>query len=518
MSKLAEIDWGPNNADDQDVFFREKWLETDNNVTALKDSIWIVSGEKGSGKSAIKRAINEIYHDKYDAICEIKYDDVSFKLLSDEIKDISTINIARTDVLSNFWQYTMVTHLAKEMSEKFPNQYLYIFQKFQKLESGVSEIAGQQPAALADGMWRKFDEVTAANKNSKIGYLTDHNLTAKAYHDLKSYPLDKNFIALKKEFFQLLTLNSHRTVIIFDELDKLNTNQLVTNEGLTIVFTGLIAAIQAFKKDKLLPPKFLVKALLPHDRLIAVGLRDSDKNTSYKLALKWSETRLQEFLQKRMTLSDSISDGGFVYMWNQILPPTIKNEFYNLDENSFQYILRHTLWRPRHLQIHLLELAKISAASDLTTDLIVDSIAESSKQIGDFFCQEFSTDHPHLEKFIKSLKGESNIIDFKKFKTIISNALKTYPQTKPDILVEDKINELYAMGFFGVLKFVEPYKKGLAPYMPPSKTANRHYVEFYYKKIDNSITSSLKDESLIAFHPIFVDFADLKPNADYIVG
>ena len=57
---VSKIEWGPDDAIARDQNFAKKWIEPNDIELCLNESYWLVSGEKGSGKTAICRALTEI--------------------------------------------------------------------------------------------------------------------------------------------------------------------------------------------------------------------------------------------------------------------------------------------------------------------------------------------------------------------------------------------------------------------------------------------------------------------------
>jgi hypothetical protein len=99
---LSDVPWKPIDADDPDMNFLLKWSESGDVKACLKDDIWIVSGEKGSGKSAMKRAIMEKYSSHYSMISTIDFDALTFRPIYENIVGLAqATGISKTMVLSN---------------------------------------------------------------------------------------------------------------------------------------------------------------------------------------------------------------------------------------------------------------------------------------------------------------------------------------------------------------------------------------------------------------------------------
>jgi polynucleotide 5'-kinase involved in rRNA processing len=74
MIPLSEVEWGPTDADKRDPLFISKWIEPENIRELMEDRVWMITGEKGSGKTAICRAIKEKHAKEFLAIAEVNFD------------------------------------------------------------------------------------------------------------------------------------------------------------------------------------------------------------------------------------------------------------------------------------------------------------------------------------------------------------------------------------------------------------------------------------------------------------
>ncbi len=160
---------------------------------------------------------------------------------------------------------------------------------------------------------------------------------------------------------------------------------------------------------------------------------------------------LKQFLARRISLHTRSADvQPFEALWSSILPETVTNPFYQIEENCYDYILRHTMYRPRHLQIHLEKLASSYHGRLIESSMIARSVRESNVKIANFYLKEYALDHPNLDKLIISqFKNQENVILYRNFRQIIEKALKHYGVT--DITVDEKVDVLYTIGFFGVI-------------------------------------------------------------------
>lgn len=150
--------------------------------------------------------------------------------------------------------------------------------------------------------------------------------------------------------------------------------------------------------------------------------------------------------------------------------------------------------------------------------MVPAAVAASSKSIAKFFIDEFRTDYPNLARFIASMHGRDNVMEYKQFRQLVSNGIHRYHVVEEDSEVEDIIDELYSMGLFGILTFIESGQESSGVYCPPTRESRRHFVDFFFKNAHASISGTLQDDSLVALHPVFIEHCNLRPHASLIVG
>jgi Cdc6-like AAA superfamily ATPase len=522
MIPLSDVTWGPINATENDALFPEKWIEPDDIKNCLDFNCWIVTGEKGSGKTAIQKAMREIHSEAYYAAPLVDFDKVTFKLLYENLVHLSnTTQLSKTVTLSNYWQYCIVVELIRSCVRKSPDIYGDLLDEVPEGRREDIHINNRLMRLLEEA-WNKIDDFTASraaegSSKRRANMLASSGLSADLLHDLSTFPLGEQFDDVKSEFFRRVKSNGHRIVLILDGFDTLIT-QGTKPSSIQLIFSSLVDAILSLRSDPNLPTTLNIKAFIPHDRYLNMTLRDSDKVGEMHSSIRWSKDSLKEFVRKRIETTTKLNSLSFQNLWRQVMPETVFNLKYKIEEDSFDYILRHTLMRPRQIQIHLDMLARKYRGLNIDPSMIPNSIGLSSNNISKYFMDEYSLDHPNLERFILGLEDRCNVMEFSEFREFVNLGLKKFHGSDHDIDIDDKIDVLYSIGFFGVVRFAEKGDLMREQYYPPTRESRPHYVDFFYRKPYTKISSRIHDETPIAIHPIFVDFANLRPHNSLIIG
>ncbi|MBI3699112.1 MAG: hypothetical protein HY242_01525 [Afipia sp.] len=523
MIPLSKIAWGPDDALAKDSKFAAKWIEPNSIEVCLDENNWIVSGEKGSGKSAINRALKEIHRDKFDIVSSIDFNGLTFSSLYGNIVSFAkTTQLDRTVTLSQYWMFSIVVELIKESVRAYPNIYGEVFKRSTSFDTSVS--VHDRLLKLMEGAWNKIDQITGAKgkkrkkKSTSANLIESGGITASELSELARFPIGEKFQKLKKDYFDLVSRHEHKIMLIMDGLDKID-NRDIDHNSVGLIFSSLVDATVTLKNDKDIPDGIFLKIIIPHDRYISLRLRDSDKVDLCHASIRWNRDTLKEFIRRRIEVSVETQFSNFELAWKNVFPDTVINRHYGLSEDTFDYVVRHTMYRPRQLQIHLQQIAKKYKGKLIEPSMISGCVAESCASLTRHFVNEYSIDHPNLSKLLQMFDRRDNVMEFKVFRDIVSTAISRFSSSganRPN--VDDKIDSLFMIGFFGVVNFFEPSEIIRNTYIPPTKEGQRHYVDFFFKTARFSIVGTLRDESLVALHPIFVEGANLRPHPAIIVG
>jgi hypothetical protein len=301
MIPLSEVKWGPIDATVRDADFSSKWIEPAEIRSCLDRGCWIVTGEKGSGKSAIQRAIREIYSSDYYITPLVDFDKVTFGALYKNLVQLSqTTKLSASVTLSNYWQYSIVIELIRACATK--NSHLY------------GDILSQEPAcrhhsmtlnerllSLVEEAWNSVAEFTAPGNQTptKANLLASGGLDSNLLHNLSIFPLGQDYEQARGEFFRRIAANGHRVTLILDGFDTLISSD-IESSSVHLIFSCLVDAILSLSNDRDLPDGIGIKALIPHDRFMSLQLRDADKVDALHSAIRWNKENLKAFVEKRI--------------------------------------------------------------------------------------------------------------------------------------------------------------------------------------------------------------------------
>lgn len=375
MIPLSSVVWGPTDALVRDVQFPEKWVEPDEIKMCLRSDNWLISGEKGSGKSAIRKALVDIYGTRYFVAKVVDFDNISFRVLYEHLLELAkTTRVSKIATLSHFWQYSMIVELMSACAQKDPARYGGHLERVPKARAAVP--LNERLLTLLEETWNKIDEFTGEKNNKKADLLASGGLTASFMQHLSQFPLDPDFDALKIDFFKKIEQHNDGIVLILDGFDRLKHDG-ASSASTQLIFASLVDAVHAIHADANLPPCLEIKAFIPHDRYLSLPLRDSDKIDTMHVSIRWTRHALQAFLKRRMDLTPRLQPGSNFYAaWRQVMPELVTNGTYRLEEDSLDYLIRHSMMRPRQLQIHLEHLSSDYRDKNIDPSMVPVAVAE----------------------------------------------------------------------------------------------------------------------------------------------
>jgi hypothetical protein len=527
MIAISEIDWGPTDAAEHDKRFTEKFVEPIQIRQLLHERYRIVTGEKGSGKTALRQALLQKYSSNYSGVVDLDFDSLEYTSIVLNLNQLSQVtNIPRLSILTNYWKYVLLVQCMKDYVSRFkdPTSANYgllhnYLSKNQLIEASHLRLF----LSLISKCWTFIDSYTHPSQHDGAKDLPflPSNLAPEVIEQVRQYPMfNPEFMRICGIFESLLRDKKSKYLIILDGFDRFENREAVRSD-VNLIFESLVEAVYSLSISESWHDIIAIKALIPHDRYLSINLRDSDKFGEKQKSIKWTFSGLQELLVRRARLHPKLSHlTVFDKLWQEIMPESVENTFYRIEEGSYQYLLRHTMYRPRQLQIHLKILSELFEDEIIEPKMIPKAIRQSCRKIAEYYIKEYNIDHPNLDKFIARFHEKMNVMPYQEFRKIVANALKHF--SIQGWTVEAKIDALYEMGFFGVIQNIEEYHPTTDDefnYLPPRKPGIKPYrVMFYYKNHRSRIINKLRDADLVAIHPIFFGYADMKPHPDFIVG
>lgn len=525
MIPLSRIDLGPTDAAARDDDFLEKLVEPPEIYQLFDPKYWIITGEKGSGKTAVRKAIRLKHSSSYDYMVDLDFDKMDYSTLFQNLNHLAqATDLQRLHLMTAYWQYTLLVQAMRAYFEVLSHTAdvdLRVVSDYLKRKGLLKAGPLRTFLNLIGECWSYIERFTDPKEKDKTLPFLPSNLSPEVVETVSKYPMfDPEFMAARKRFGEALARKGETILVMLDGFDRFENNYERSSD-INVVFESLVEATYSLSIDEYTNRSVYVKGLIPHDRFLNVFLRDTDKFDAIQKSIRWNIPNLRSFLSQRIRRHhhlDRIQE--FPQLWREIMPQWVKNPVYGIQENSFQYLLRHTMYRPRQLQVHLEKLASQYHGQNIDPSMVPKSVRESCRKLASYYIQEYFIDHPHLEDFIYRFKDKLNVMPYGEFRAIVESSMKRFKVT--GVSVRRKVDTLYTMSFFGIFDFLKEHHEKMQDeyhYLPPVQPGGSKYrVKFYYKSPHTRISATLNDDTLVAIHPMFFDSADMKPHPQYLVG
>jgi hypothetical protein len=345
---LKRLDFGDPIAENEQARLSEFFLETDAYNRALSGSAHVLTGRKGSGKSAIFLQIRDRCRtDKQNIIVDLMPEGYQLIKLKEYILDRVSLG-TRKQIIGGFWEYIIWLEIAYKILEKDRKKHLHdseIFDKYRNLETifhkrsdtGIGDFS-ERLKILSDNIINRF--VKSSIDPDKV--LIDSSVVLEIIYgeDIKE---------IRESVLDYLKIKGF-VYFLFDNLDRVWTPGGFTSDDATLLI-GLAEAMQEierrFKKRDLSFRWALFIRSDVYEHLVA-GMADYGKLSAY--SIEWSDReQLISLFNHRLNMED---EKGF----RKLEMDSISDKFVD-GIPVLEYLIDKCLMRPRYL-IRLFETAR----------------------------------------------------------------------------------------------------------------------------------------------------------------
>ncbi|MEQ1596468.1 MAG: hypothetical protein ABL985_15365 [Casimicrobium sp.] len=442
LSRLAKLDMGASAAENEMTSLAEYYIEIPAFRRAQRREVRLVTGRKGSGKTAIFFRLRDTKRaSRANVVLDLKPDGYQLLKLKDSVVRLMSKGTVEHTITA-LWEYILWIEICYKLLEKDHDVHTRdnkLFEPYQRLKAAYivdnfsreGDFAERLKSILRDVVQQieaKYPEQTNLElSNPEItGLIYKHD-----FHKLKSTV--EAYLKFKGELW-----------LLFDNLDKGWTSTGVTSHDLVII-RGLLEATRKIERD--LQRKDVVAhtvVFLRNDVFENLVDTTADRGKETRANVDWDDAELlREMLLARFRNGDVFDDAvDFRTAWNSICVPMIHGS------DSSQYLIDRSLMRPRslldlisHCRGYALTLGhERIAQTDIEKGLASfsdDLLAELNLEIRDVF--------PNADKFLYAFLGCKRHLSKSELHMRLANRGVEQHQT------EKMIEVLFWFGFLGFL-------------------------------------------------------------------
>jgi hypothetical protein len=489
---------GPLDAAD-DPHFKDNFVPQDEIYALATSQSHIVYGAKGVGKTALCRAITELDRDTYFASGIIDLNTLSFERVHTELEKLKDATGEATLALARATWTNVIVMYFLELVKNHRSTRGTLAAKIDDLLRAEYFSARSASTRLLNQVERIFQRLGAIGLYGDFGR-DNYGVTETKRMAVDQFPPSETFREILEAACKIVVASHRSVAVCIDGFDSIVDHEADSRKA---IFAGLVDAIYRLAGDPLLRRTLCVKAFLPKELTHEARKInwDADKFLYNTRQVQWTQDTLQEFLAKRLSRLLKAKKTDFDGIWHEFMPRTVHNAVHKLDEDSFQYILRHTQFRPRQLLFHMQSILDRwdhkSKVFKVDSSLIPSTVAASNKLLAELAVNQLEYSLPGISTFMRSFGGLTSTISYSE---CYSKIARMFEKTAA-VEVRGIFEELFDFGVLGVAR-----RSGVAD---GGATVR---VRFSYAG-KGVISVNAAEDDIVAVAPMFQDYCGCMPSA-----
>jgi hypothetical protein len=371
LRRAEKVDLGDLAAENEIKGLTSYFVPTGEYNEAKRGHARLVVGRKGSGKTAIFYGVRSTYKpSRAHLVLDLKPEGHQFVKLREAILDQLSPGVQQ-HVLTAFWNYILMMEIARkivddeaQVSHQTPDRrsaWLSVREKFGEDTRSEQGDFSERLLALVNSIIERrstTDKVATTSDVTQLVYGSEIRGLSDA---LSAY-----MSASRKEAIWLL----------IDNLDKSWPVQSARSEDILLIRSLLEAARKLQRQFETRGTECHVILFIRNDIYEHLVRDTPDRGKDTAVILDWNDPEVFREIVRRRIIRSTSMDGDFDTLWRALFVSHVAGE------ESFSYILRHTLMRPREV------LRFCRACIDVALSRGRDKVAESDIQQAELRCSE----------------------------------------------------------------------------------------------------------------------------------
>jgi nucleoside 2-deoxyribosyltransferase len=334
---LESLDLGDVAAENEIVALNTYFVQTAQYAEALRGYARLVVGRKGSGKTAIFYAIRDSFRKRRShLILDLKPEGHQFTKLREVVLSKLTPGLQEHTMVA-FWNYILLCELAQKIRD---HEYSYAERdarrkvRYDALMSVYQRLVpATEPGDFSERLLRQVDRLSARFDKAK---------TPTANNEITETLFRGEIRDLGDVLADYLEEKEHVWVLV-DNLDKSWPTRGASTEDI-LILRALLEATRKIQRQ-LEQRDVICHALvfLRNDIYEHLVHDTSDKGKDTAIVVDWPDPDVLKELVARRVRANTELTGSFDDLWPQLATPNVGVQ------DSFGYVVSHTLMRPRDL-------------------------------------------------------------------------------------------------------------------------------------------------------------------------
>lgn len=445
------------------------------------ENCFIVSGFKGTGKTIL--ASYFLKRKKVEANAHIRNLN-STDFIQEKLLSFSESPITKEELVV-FWKYVYLRelgYLVKKRAEKSVFFRLMNRRKIRILSNILDEaqlIIDSSEEIAQDVLRKKSDLKTSASISESLGL----NLNASRLHEqelLNSSKFKKirakytEIIRKLEDLLLSLIKPNHEYYIVYDDMDQLD--ETVERASFIQLIKQMLYAADALNRDF---REHELKCRVIHvvrSDVLSLVINDSynlfKTVTDFGTEIDWYTDRQKNPETHPLMKMIIHKAKSSVSEYEEIDDKLVYNSIFNREENILDYVLQHSLGRPREL-VKFLSIVQDNYPKEtkITLEMLSDCLPQYSRWFYDSLMSEIKLSS-HIDDIVKVF----NIIQTRGVKTLTVTKLLNFASIKSLPIPENIIStlsQMYTMGILGIRNsngLIQFYHRSNVPTTPTDST------------------------------------------------
>jgi hypothetical protein len=351
---------------------------------------------------------------------------------------------------------------------------------------------------------------------------------AKITSKLSGYLKQDSVESLRKPMMQvrqILQRFDKKVLLTLDRFDDFYDEFLYRHEDeadgqqkqqfLSSLLKGLILAARDLQRDAHEYGWMHMIFTIPADKFLELRLRErADLESNHVIPLQWSPIELREMVNRRIALALDLPEADIPKAWNLLFPFEVTNgRVRKVREDSFLYIVRHSLWNPREIQMYLkaifAEMERTRQPADEEMFRRVISI-ETERIIRGEFLGQFQGEYHGLTRMLNKLGNVQlqTVMSYEDLCDKLSGVTLFEGCKTPD----QTVLRLFHMGVIGLRAQSRRDWNNRQVIMQEKQEVTYRYC---FNCDESDPFAVICD---VCFHPMFFEFLNLQHTRPYVIN
>jgi hypothetical protein len=341
---LDSVDFGASAAENEITSLAEYYLEIDAFNRACRQEVRLVTGRKGSGKTALFFRLRDTKREnRANVVLDLMPEGYQLLKFKDAVvRLLSTGTVEHT--ITAFWEYLLWLQICHRLLDKDRDRHKTDHRLFEPYQRLMAEYGGDVHSTVGDfaERLRNILRDISSSIDSKYSGQTGIELTTP---EITEFVYRKNFHRLKDVILEYFEFKDELW-LLFDNIDKGWSISGISSDDLVIV-RALLEATRKIERE--LRRRNIVAHTVVflrndvYERLLAATV---DRGKETRANVDWSDSDLLRkmlLLRMKRSMPDTYADEDFGAVWAAICTPLIDGE------ETSQYLIDRCLMRPRCL-------------------------------------------------------------------------------------------------------------------------------------------------------------------------